>query len=548
MQRKEEFEARVLVIGTGIAGLTYALKAAEHGPVLVVTKKRRADSSTNYAQGGIAAGLGEDDDPSLHLADTLAAGAGLCHPEVVDLVVREGPLRVGELVEWGVRFHRENGNFSLGMEGGHSRRRILRAGDRTGWEIERALLAAVAANPRIRVLQHLLVVDLEVEPDAEGRGRCVGATALDTRRATAVRLRAPVTMLAAGGCGQVYQHTTNPSIATGDGIAMAWRAGADVGNMEFIQFHPTALHPAEDPAFLLTEALRGEGAVLRRLDGTTFLENHHPRASLAPRDVVARAIHSELEATGDPHVILDVSPIPRALMEERFPGTVRGCRERGVELFESGIPVVPAAHYVCGGVMTDVHGRTSLPGLYAAGEVACTGVHGANRLASNSLLEAVVFSHRAAEAVADFPAENVKGGAASLRKEAAKGGGFQPSSGRSLATSSTPAPDRVARSREELRALMWERVGIVRTDGGLEEASLLLEGLSAEEERRWTEGEWTVGGVELRNLLEVGRLIVECARRRLESRGLHYNRDHPGHDGRFRADTVLRRERAGRGE
>jgi L-aspartate oxidase len=540
VHRKEELEARVLVIGTGIAGLTYALKAAEHGPVLVVTKKRRADSSTNYAQGGIAAGLGEDDDPSLHLADTLAAGAGLCHPEVVELVVREGPLRVGELVEWGVRFHRENGSFSLGMEGGHSRRRILRAGDRTGWEIERALLAAVAANPRIRVLQHLLVVDLELERHGGGGRRCVGATALDTRRGTAVRLRAPVTMLAAGGCGQVYQHTTNPSIATGDGIAMAWRAGAEVGNMEFIQFHPTALYPTEDPAFLLTEALRGEGAVLRRLDGTTFLEKHHPRASLAPRDVVARAIHSELEATGDPHVILDVSPIPRVLMEERFPGTVRGCRQRGVELFEQGIPVVPAAHYVCGGVMTDVHGRTSLAGLYAAGEVACTGVHGANRLASNSLLEAVVFSHRAAEAMVADQASGAaawEGGAADRAVEEVAA---VDSAGRSFRGPDGP-PEDLATVRRRLRELMWEKVGIVRSDGPLEEAAGEVARMAAAEEARWDAGPWTVEGVEMRNLLTISRLVVECGRRRRESRGLHHNRDHPVPDDRYLADTVLRR-------
>jgi L-aspartate oxidase len=538
VQRKEELEARVLVVGTGIAGLTYALKAAEHGPVLVVTKKRRADSSTNYAQGGIAAGLGPDDDPSLHLRDTLEAGAGLSHPEVAELVVREGPERVAELVAWGVRFHREGGRFSLGREGGHSRRRILRAGDRTGWEIERALLAAVAANPAIRVLQHLLGVDLEVEEDGKGGRRCVGAIALDHRRGERVRLRAPVTMLAAGGCGQVYLHTTNPSIATGDGIAMAWRAGAEVGNMEFIQFHPTALYPTEDPAFLLTEALRGEGAVLRRLDGSTFLEAYHPEASLAPRDVVARAIRSELEATGDPHVVLDVSPIPRDQMERRFPGTVQGCRDRGVDLFEGGIPVVPAAHYVCGGVMTDVHGRTSLPGLYAAGEVACTGVHGANRLASNSLLEAVVFSHRAADALvvdeargpgvweggAEAGTARVVPGESSHRPPAASGG------------EETPLP----LHRRRLRGLMWEKVGIVRSDEGLVEAEREIALLASNQAGLGTETPWTVEGVELRNLIEIGRLVVACARLRPESRGLHYNRDHPAPDERLRRDTVLR--------
>jgi L-aspartate oxidase len=540
----EDLEARVLVIGTGIAGLTFALKAADRGPVLLVTKKRRADSTTNYARGGIAAGMGDDDDPEIHLVDTLAAGAGLCRREVVEIVVGEGPDRVAELVDWGVRFHRENGRFTLGMEGGHSRRRILSAGDRTGREIERALLEAVAAHPEIRVLQHVLVVDLVTGPDpGTGERACLGAVALDHRRGERVRLLAPVTMLASGGCGQIYRYTTNPAIATGDGIAMAHRAGADVANMEFIQFHPTALYPAEDPAFLLTEAIRGEGATLRRLDGATFLDGHHPQGALAPRDVVARAIHRELLRTGDSHVILDLSPIPREEVERRFPGTVEGCRARGVDLFGQGIPVVPAAHYVCGGVVTDVHGRTSLPGLYAAGEVACTGVHGANRLASNSLLEAVVFSHRAALAIgadgdAPLSEPSEKGSASSDGKP-------DPSGGDERRRPSSLDPDeaaRIAQVRGRVRDLMWERVGIERTDEGLEAAAAELEPLLTEEERRWTEGAtpWSVPGVELRNLLRAAWLVVECARRRKESRGLHHNLDHPAvDDERFGCDTLL---------
>jgi len=532
-----EFRPRFLVVGSGIAGLTFALKAAELGPVLVLTKKSRADSSTNHARGGIAAALGSDDDPELHLEDTLAAGDGLCRRDRVEMVVREGPERVRELIEWGIRFQREGRGFSLGREGGHSRRRILHAGDRTGREIERALIEAVAAESRIQVLEDADVVDLIVERNgAGGEALCRGLVALDHSRGRRLALLAPATVLAAGGCGQVYRHTTNPAIATGDGIAMAFRAGARVANMEFIQFHPTALHPTEDPAFLLSEAIRGEGAVLRRLDGSPFMDRYDPRGSLAPRDVVARAIHLELLRTGDPYVLLDISSIPREAMEARFPGAVEGCRARGVDLFGRGIPVVPAAHYVCGGILTDEDGRSSLPGLFAVGEVACTGVHGANRLASNSLLEAVVFAHRAFlalsredEAPDPTPAstewdEDGPAARSPLPREAA----------------------RIAGVRDELRDLMWARAGIARSDSGLTEASRRIHVLLAEEEDRWRDAAWTLEGAELRNLLQTAALIVDSALSRKESRGLHYNVDHPERDDRAgTGDTVLERPEPG---
>lgn len=524
---------RVLVIGSGIAGLSFALKAAEWGSVLVVTKKSRAESNTNWARGGIAAGLGPDDDPALHLEDTLRAGDGLCHRDRVEAVVREGPDRVRELVDWGVRFHHENGEFSLGREGGHSRRRIVRAGDRTGREIERALLAAVARHEHIQLIQHLLVVDLLVEGSPEGR-RCIGAVALDHRRGVRVELRAPMTLLAAGGAGQVYLHTTNPTVATGDGIAMAYRAGARVANMEFVQFHPTALYPTEDPAFLISEALRGEGALLRLQDGSLLMEERDPRGSLASRDVVARAIHHELGTRGQSHVLLDISPIPRATMEARFPGAVEGCRARGIDLFATGIPVVPAAHYLCGGVVTDEMGRSSVEGLFASGEVAFTGVHGANRLASNSLLEAVVFSHRAAEA-ARSAAEAMEPGASRI-PDSPPGSG----DGRAPESPGMGATEALEDRRRLLRTIMWNDVGIVRTDRALTRAVDQLTRLLAEEEARWTEDGWTLAGVELRNLLQVARLIAISALLRKESRGLHYNVDHPDRDDeRFRADTVL---------
>ncbi len=531
----------VLVIGSGIAGLTYALKAAVHGEVLLVTKKERADSNTNYARGGIAAVLGEDDDPAHHVRDTLVAGAGLCHREAVEELVREGPDRVRDLMAWGTSFARgEAGRLSLGREGGHSRRRIVHAGDRTGREIERALLEAVAEEPRVRVEEDWLVVELLTRPDARGGRRCSGARVLDHRTARVLDVPARVTMLATGGCGQAYLHTTNPGIATGDGVAMAHRAGARVANLEFIQFHPTALYPTEDPAFLISEAVRGEGAVLRTLDGDPFMERSHPLGSLAPRDVVARAVDREMKRRGDPHVVLDVSSLDPERAAERFPGAVEGCRARGIDPWEDGIPVVPAAHYVCGGVLTDRDAGTSLAGLLAAGEVACTGVHGANRLASNSLLEAVVFSHRAAALTGVLLTGREPAGHAADERAGETSTDSAPPGRRGSGPGSVPDEAWIEERRLRLRALMWERVGIVRRDAWLEEAALRLEGMQAEVEERWCAWKWTPDWVELRNLVHVAGLIVRCARRRRESRGLHHNEDHPHRDNeRHLRDTVL---------
>lgn len=533
----EARDAAFLVVGSGIAGLTFALRVAERASVLVVTKKTRAESSTNYARGGIAAVTAADDSPALHVRDTLAAGAGLCHTDVVEGVVRDGPARIRDLLDWGVRFRMDRSGPSLAREGGHSRRRILHAGDRTGREIERALVEAVAEHPRIEVLEDVLAIDLLVEPDPHGdRLACRGAVALDHRRGRRMVLRAGATLLATGGCGQVFRHTTNPGIATGDGVAMAWRAGARIANMEFIQFHPTALHPTEDPAFLLSEALRGEGAVLRLPDGTPFMERHDPRGSLASRDVVARAIDDEMKRNGFTHVLLDVSAIPLATLEERFPGAVEGCRARGIPLPGAGIPVVPAAHYVCGGVVTDASGRTDLPGLLAAGEVACTGMHGANRLASNSLLEAVVLSDRAA-AVALAWQEKREGGADAWPGE----GASDEEAARDEASEAELR--RIAGIRSRLRDLMWDEVGIVRTDAGLERADGAVAALLVEEDRRWEAGPWSVEGAELRNLLCAASLVVRSARLREESRGLHFNRDHPSRDdARWLHDTIVSRD------
>jgi L-aspartate oxidase len=529
----ERLETEVLVVGSGIAGLTFALKMAEHADVLLVTKKDRVDSNTNYAQGGVAAAVAPDDSPEIHVRDTLLAGAGLCHRRAVEELAREGPPRVRELMEWGVRFSRGGeGELSLGREGGHSRRRILHAADLTGREIERALLEAVAGSPAIRVLDDHFLWRLLTVPHPETlRARCAGAWVLDVRRRRWIRVAARAVLLATGGCGRLYRHTTNPDIAAGDGIAVGYLAGAAVANLEFVQFHPTALHPAGSRAFLITEALRGEGAVLRGADGEPFMERHHPAGSLAPRDVVARAIDAELRRSGAEHVLLDASGVPPGVLAERFPNILAVCRREGIDVPAEPIPVVPAAHYQCGGLLTDWDGRTSLPGLFAAGEVACTGVHGANRLASNSLLEAVVFAHRAARRLtAELPV---------LPPAAAgsDGGPSDPPAGRRGGASAGPGE-----VEREVRRIMWEEVGIVRSDERLERARDRLDALAAYRADPAGADAAAMHAREVEFLVLVASLVVRCARRRLESRGLHYTGSHPHRDGeRFLRDTVLAR-------
>jgi L-aspartate oxidase len=519
-------DADVLVVGSGIAGLSFALKAAAYADVVVATKKERVESNTNYAQGGVAAVFDPADSSDLHLSDTLVAGAGLCHLRAVEELVREGPERIRELIDWGVNFTREQGTFALGREAGHSRRRILHAADLTGREIERALLAAVAAEPRITVIEDHVVWSLNTTLCPTSlRSRCSGALVLDVHGGRWIQVDARAVVLAAGGCAYLYRHTTNPAIATGDGIAMGYAAGAAVANLEFVQFHPTALYPAESRAQLISEAVRGEGAVLRRLDGSPFMEKYHPAASLAPRDIVARAIDAEMKATGDPHVLLDLSDIAVDRVAERFPYIRSVCLEQGIEIPRDPIPVVPAAHYQCGGLLTDWDGRTSLAGLFAAGEIACTGVHGANRLASNSLLEAVVFSHRAAKRLRRDLGDLPHPGEQQIQIPSLEQPGQDPD---------------VVESR--IRDLMWEKVGIVRSDERLEQAREELDLLAAHPISRDGTGPGAFRARQIEFMREVATLIVRSAQRRRESRGLHYMESHPFRDNeRFLRDTVLAR-------
>jgi len=520
-ERMQQGSCDVLVIGSGIAGLSYALQAARHGDVILVTKKHRAQSSTNYAQGGIAAVWSDEDSMELHARDTFVAGAGLCHTGAVRMLVEEGPARVRELIGWGVRFTQEQETVSLGREGGHSVRRILHAGDLTGREIERALLGAVAAEPRITLLEDHLAVDLLVHGTPT---RCAGAIVLDHHTDTLTRYDARIVFLATGGMGQAWLHTTNPDIATGDGVAMAYRAGAQVANLEFMQFHPTALDAPDDVTFLISEAVRGEGAILRTPEGVPLMDGVHPLGSLAPRDIVARTIDALMKGTGAPHALLDLSPIPADRIVTRFPGIMKECAARGIDIRSQPIPVVPAAHYACGGIRTDMDGRTSLRGLFAAGEVACTGVHGANRLASNSLLEAVVYSHRAAQALP-----------ASLAQAR------HVTDGRGEPVVPVPAGRAAGGAwhalRTSIRQSLWDDVGLVRSDARLARAArrvhTLRAGLDAGSVR---DPEY----LEVRNLMEVAELVVRSARLRRESRGLHYNVDYPYRDNeRQLRDTVL---------
>ena len=534
-----QIQCDFLVVGSGIAGLLFALEAAEHGSVLLLTKRELGESNTRYAQGGVAAVWDDDDTFEEHWRDTLVAGAGLCRPEVVDVVVREGPERIRALIARGVAFsrsHEDPDTYELGREGGHGKRRILHAKDMTGREIIRALLEAVKAAPNITLREHVVVVDLITEGGLArrrqelppSRDRVIGCYALDTREERVDVVSAKVTALCTGGAGKVYAYTTNPDVATGDGIAMAWRAGADVLNMEFVQFHPTCLYHPAAKSFLITEAMRGEGGILRLADGERFMARYDPRLELAPRDVVARAIDAELKRLGAECVLLDMTHHPRDYLADRFPGIFERLLELGIDISERPIPVVPAAHYFCGGIGVDLVGESTVKNLFAVGEASCTGLHGANRLASNSLLEAAVFSHRAA------------------RTAAARIGDIQlrelPDWDSGLATDIDELVV-IQHTWAEIRRFMWDYVGIVRTTRRLKRARHRVELVKEEIRTYYWDFRLTSDLIELRNLATVAGLVVEAALRRRESRGLHTTLDFPETDPRWVRDTWLRRRR-----
>ncbi len=526
-----------LVIGSGIAGLVFALKASARGRVAILTKKHRAESNTNYAQGGIAAVTSKEDSFEMHVSDTLQAGAGLCKEPVVRRIVEEGPALIRELIDLGMRFSEREIPLSygrkeldLGREGGHSKRRILHAKDVTGREIEQALLAATAQRPNIQIFENHCTIDLITTQKLgeDGPNRCVGVYALNVPAARVDTFTAPCVVLATGGCGKVYLYTTNPDIASGDGVAMAYRAGASVANMEFIQFHPTCLFHPRAKSFLISEAVRGEGAVLRTIDGAEFMDRHHPLKSLAPRDIVARAIDGEMKRSGSDHVFLDITHKPARFTMDRFPNIYKTCLEYGIDITKEMIPVVPAAHYQCGGVVTQVDGQTEIPGLYAIGEVACTGLHGANRLASNSLLEALVCAHLAARHTAEHSAPPV---------DARRIPAWQQGQAHN--------PDElvvVSHNWDEIRRLMWDYVGIVRTNKRLQRAKKRIVNLQEEIQEYYWDFLVTRDQLELRNLATVAELIIHCAQSRPESRGLHYNLDYLEADEAWaQKDTVIRK-------
>jgi L-aspartate oxidase len=527
-----EIKTDFLIIGSGIAGLSLGLKLSRLGTVAIITKRDINESATLYAQGGISAVMGEDDSFEEHIDDTIRAGGGLCRLETVKKVVSEGPSRIRELVEMGADFSKNSsGDFDLGKEGGHTKRRILHAADITGREVMSTLVGAVRGKKNISIYEQNMAVDLittsKLTKD-RGENRCIGAYVLNKKERRVDTFIAKATVIAAGGAGKVYRFTSNPDIANGDGIAMAYRAGASVANMEFFQFHPTCLYHREAKSFLISEALRGEGAVLKLKNGSKFMALYHPMKELAPRDIVARAIDSELKKTGDDCVFLDISMKDRDFILKRFPNIHEKCLELGIDITKEAIPVVPAAHYLCGGVVTDLEGRADIGRLYVCGESASTGLHGANRLASNSLLEGLVF--------AELIYQNIKKGSIADEDGPIEVPAWNP--GRAVDSDESVI---VYQNWDEIRRLMQNYVGIVRTDKRLERAKRRIELIQGEIAEYYWDFIVTSDLLELRNIATVAELIIRSAMARKESRGLHYNLDHPDtDDDRWKKEVVLK--------
>src|ERR1700736_4461336 len=525
-----------VILGSGIAGLSLALRLASHGTVAIVTKRTPTDSNTAWAQGGVAAVTSVEDSFELHLKDTLNAGAGLCDETAVRTIVEGGPAAIENLMRVGVRFDERTlkdgqRELDLGKEGGHSKRRVLHSHDTTGREIEERLIDAVKNERNIQILDNHMGVDL-ITTGKLGyttEDRVIGVYVLDEASGAVGPVRTDRLILATGGCGKVYLYTTNPDIATGDGVAMAWRAGATIANMEFIQFHPTCLFHPEEKSFLITEAIRGEGGKLVDATGHEFMAKYHRLGALAPRDIVARAIDAEMKRTGAKCMYLDISHKPADFLKQRFPNIYETCLRLGIDMTREPIPIVPAAHYQCGGVKTDLDGATTLRGLFAVGEVACTGLHGANRLASNSLLEALVMAERAANAL-------LKPKYTKYHQE------FELPEWRAGHAQDVDELVVIYHNWDEIRRLMWDYVSIVRTNKRLQRASTRLRNLQREIQEFYWGFKLTTELLELRNLCTVASLIVDSALARKESRGLHFTLDYPEtDDAHFRRDTTLKR-------
>lgn len=543
-----KYKTDFLIIGSGIAGLTLALKVANFGNVAVVTKKEIMDSNTARAQGGIASVFDESDSFDLHIQDTFASGDDLCNKAVVEMVVKNGPARIRELIDLGVHFNSKKNSkdqtirLDLGREGGHSKNRIVHAQDMTGVEIEKVLVNQIKTHKNIKIFEHHIGIDLITFSTRMKRGvttttrkdYCCGAYVLDKTTNTVKTFCAKTTFLATGGAGKVYLYTSNPDIATGDGIAMGYRAGATVANLEFVQFHPTCLYHPDAKNFLISEAVRGEGGILIDSAGRRFMEKYDPQKELAFRDIVARAIDNELKKSGEDSVFLDISHRKPEFIKKRFPNLYEKCLTFGIDMTKEPIPVVPAAHYMCGGVATDMSGRTDIERLYAVGETACTGLHGANRLASNSLLEALVYAHNAAQqAVKDINTFNFESIPESpLWDEAG--------------TTDSDEVIMVSHNWDEIRRFMWNYVGIVRSNKRLARARRRIENIQKEIRKYYWDFKVTSDLIELRNIAMVAELIIKCAMHRKESRGLHYNIEYPDRDDKhWQKDTLLRRPLVG---